>query len=74
MSDATPTTWFDVLGGRKFVIAGAALVFGFVLALLGKLTAEFTGVLIAVTGFFQAANTVTTTSALKHGAEPKPEV
>jgi hypothetical protein len=62
--------WFDWLGGRKFVIAETALIFGFVLALLGKLTPEFTFVLIAVCGFYSGANVLNTTAALKAGAAP----
>jgi hypothetical protein len=43
-------------GNRKFYIVAAALVFAFVLALLGKLTADFAMVASICVGAFAAAN------------------
>jgi hypothetical protein len=43
-------------GNRKFLIAGGALLFAFVLALFGKLTGDFVAVASVAVGAFSAAN------------------
>jgi hypothetical protein len=43
-------------GNRKFYIAGGALVFGFVLSLIGKLTGDFVAIASVAVGAFSAAN------------------
>jgi len=47
-----------------------ALGMGFVLAITGKLTPEFTFILIAVFGFFSGANVLTTMASIKAGSAP----
>jgi len=49
-------------GNRKWTVAMVGLVLAFVLALLGKLTGDFTAVVIGVVGAFHAANAYTTGS------------
>lgn len=65
MADQAVAPWFERLGGRKYSLTFAGLFFGFILALLGKLTAEFTAVIIATAGFFNGANMGVTMSATK---------
>lgn len=43
-------------GNRKFVIAGGAMILGFVLALVSKLTGEFVTIASVAVGSFAAAN------------------
>jgi uncharacterized membrane protein YjjB (DUF3815 family) len=45
-------------GWRKYTVAMAALVIGFVLALLGKLSAEFATIAAVAVGAFAAGNAV----------------
>jgi len=61
--------WFEVLGGRKFTLASGTLVMGFTLALLSKLTPEFTGIAMLVNAAYATANTLVTNKAL--GRESK---
>jgi hypothetical protein len=63
--------WFDKAGGRKFLVTGVGMVMGFSLALLGKLTGEFSSVLVALTGFYSAANAAATVSAHRAGLGDK---
>lgn len=65
-------SWSEAAGGRKFIMAAGSILLAFVLALLGKLTSEFTSVLIACTGFYSAANAVIERTALQHGSPDAP--
>lgn len=47
-------------GYRKWTVALLGVVLAFVLALFGKLTGDFTAVVIGVVGAFHAANAYTT--------------
>ena len=68
-----PTTaWYDRTGGLKFTFTGAALSMGFLLALAGKLTGEFTAIIICLSGFFNTANTLVTVGTAKYAAAPGP--
>jgi hypothetical protein len=46
------------LGGRKFLVAAGALACAFVLALLGKLTADFATICAIVVPAFMGAHAV----------------
>lgn len=61
--------WHSRLGGRKFLIIILGMVMGFTLAMLQRLTGEFTTVLVTLTGFFTAGNTAATISALRAGKQ-----
>jgi len=52
--------WYEAGGGRKFVLAMASLLTAFVLALKGKLTAEFSAITVTVNMAFNAANAFVT--------------
>lgn len=60
--------WYEVLGGRKFALASGTLGMGFILALLSKLTPEFTGIAMLVNAAYSAANTMVTNKALDAGS------
>ena len=57
------------LGGRKFLLAQEVLVSTFLLAMLGKLTAEFAGVAAIVYGGYATSNAMVTKAALKSGPD-----
>ena len=50
--------------GRKFIVAMSGLGTSFVLALLNKLTGEYTTVVSVVVGAFHAADTLITRKSL----------
>jgi hypothetical protein len=52
-------------GNRKFVVAGGAMLLGFVLALAGKLSGEFVTIASVAVGSFAASN------AYEHHAKSK---
>jgi hypothetical protein len=54
-------------GGRKYTLALLALCMGFLLALFGKLTPEFTGIATVVVGAFAASNAVIDRAHAKNG-------
>jgi hypothetical protein len=54
--------------GRKFIVAVLTLVAAFVLAILGKLTDDFTIVASVVNGAFTAADTLITRKSLDAGS------
>ena len=60
--------WYTFLGGRKFTLASGTLVMGFTLALLSKLTPEFTGIAMLVNAAYATANTMVTNKALDSGS------
>jgi hypothetical protein len=55
-------------GGRKYTLALLALCMGFVLALFGKLTPEFTGIATVVVGAFALSNAAIDRAHAKNGA------
>jgi len=62
-------------GGRKFVVGMLALVGAFVLACMGKLTADFSTVAAVVVASFSAANAyitgkTATATPEDHGSSP----
>lgn len=65
--------WFERTGGKKFTLTGVALIMGFILAVFGKLTTEFTAIIVALSGFYNYANTAITKSALEN-ATPAPSL
>jgi hypothetical protein len=62
--------WHEKMGGRKFLIAILGMGMGFALALLAKLSAEFSNVIMVSTASFMAGNTITTREAIRHPATP----
>lgn len=54
-------------GWRKFSLSAAGLVFAFVLALLGKLTAEFSTIVAVVVAAYNTANAF----SKRYGTEDK---
>jgi hypothetical protein len=48
-----------LVGWRKYSIAFLGLAMGFVLAIFGKLTGEFSTIVTVVVGSYQAANAAT---------------
>lgn len=66
----------DRMGGRKFLVVEQAMIGTFVLALAGKLTPEWSGVVAICVGAFVAADAFVTGKAIRHGADlpssPKP--
>lgn len=54
-------------GGRKYTLSVLALCMGFVLALLGKLTPEFTGIATLVVGAFALSNAAIDRAHAKNG-------
>lgn len=55
------------LGGRKFVLAGGSVVAAFILALCGKLTADFAGIVMTANVAFNTADAVVTRMAIQQG-------
>lgn len=60
--------WHEAWGGRKFILAAAAILGAFLLGLLGKLTGEYATVSSISVGAFSLANMRTTAAALRYGA------
>ena len=59
--------FFDRMGGRKFLMAAAALVMAFVLALMKALTGEFTIIAGICVGAFTAGDAIVTHKAIDKG-------
>jgi len=60
--------WLEAIGGRKYSLGLFTLILAFVLALIGKLTAEFSGIAVIVNGAFNYSNMKTTTAGLQAAA------
>ena len=64
--------WYDVLGGRKFALAAATLLTAFVLALMGKLTAEYSAIAVTVNMAFASANAWVTGKGAERAKDAPP--
>lgn len=58
---------FAKFGGRKMVMAGTGMTMAFILALVGKLTGEFTTIASICVGAFAIGDTVVTHKAIAEG-------
>jgi hypothetical protein len=57
--DQQVTEHQKLVGWRKYSVAVLGLTMGFVLAMIGKLTGEFSTIVTVVVGSYQAANAAT---------------
>lgn len=64
--------WYDALGGRKFALAGATLIAAFILALKGKLTADFSAIAVTVNMAFAGANAWVTGKGTERAKDSPP--
>lgn len=63
--------WYELAGGRKYSLAAGTLVFAFILALKGKLTAEFSAIAVTVNMAFSAANAFVTGKGTERNPDGK---
>lgn len=67
----TKRPWFESAGGRKYSLAVGTLVFAFILALKGKLTAEFSAIAVTVNMAYSAANAFVTGKGTERNPDGK---